>query len=226
MTLPQSKCLARRNGQKLSESEVYSESEPKFRSHRSRGDRRSLKRQDKGTVTPPYEEDARPPLQRQRPSSAQEEADLLEAFHQDRPEMKDGRSRGKRTWETANHVRQDDHDNLQQKLRRRPAMGQNDEYPSVPPSPPQPEGPPPGYPAELPAIVGKMNLMVANWAIGENLCPEILCEKLTKSPFDLVLMVISSTVSDRDAIYQFLHEMAGERPYAQRPSVSDLMKDN
>jgi len=50
--------------------------------------------------------------------------------------------------------------------------------------------------------------MVATWAVGRDCTPDDLGDKLSKAPFDFVLLVMSTAVADTDAVFVFLSDLA------------------
>ena len=65
---------------------------------------------------------------------------------------------------------------------------------------------------EMAASVGDSNLMIANWVIGKRCDPEQFDQALTKTPFALVVIVLSTAVADADAICQHLDQMSLNNP--------------
>ena len=62
--------------------------------------------------------------------------------------------------------------------------------------------------APLPECVGIGNLMVATWAIGRVCTPEVLEAYLSMAPWDVIVLVMSTAVTDSDPIQQYLSELA------------------
>ena len=62
-------------------------------------------------------------------------------------------------------------------------------------------------PEPLPASVGLGNLMVATWAIGRDCKPADLADKLASAPWDLIVLPMSSAVSENDEIHKYLTEL-------------------
>ena len=60
----------------------------------------------------------------------------------------------------------------------------------------------------LPAWVYTPNLMVATWSIGRNCIPAELAKRLADTPFDLIVLIMSSKVVEGDEIYEFLQDLA------------------
>ena len=62
-------------------------------------------------------------------------------------------------------------------------------------------------PEPLPASVGIGNLMIATWAIGRDCKPADLADKLASAPWDLIVLPMSSAVSENDEIHKYLIEL-------------------
>ena len=54
--------------------------------------------------------------------------------------------------------------------------------------------------------------MLANWIVGRECDPVALAEKLNGAPFDVIVVVLTTAVTSRDAIFQHLMRLTRERP--------------
>ena len=66
---------------------------------------------------------------------------------------------------------------------------------------------------ELPSSVGPLNIMVANWAIGEKCDSTELLQRLQIAPFDILVVTLTAAVAETwHDTFQFLHAAEARRP--------------
>ena len=78
--------------------------------------------------------------------------------------------------------------------------------------------------AELPASVGQSNLMIANWVVGKECEPKAFAEKLKYTPFDLVVLGLTTAVAESDDIWCHLEDVAAENPQDDQ-CIADVLKE-
>ena len=79
----------------------------------------------------------------------------------------------------------------------------------------------------LPASVGQGNFMIANWAVGKDADAHEVGEKLKVSPFDCVVITMTSAVAENSVIAEFFRSLAEQSNARDSdvPIIREILQD-